>query len=134
MRIPSSCSRFIVAISLFSLLTVVQPNSLSAGNLADSPCGPDSLTGPLRKLIPQGSGKADWKPFCREHDACYDTLGADKDACDRRFFEQLKSSCACSGKPIRCRMTARLGYIAVKRFGDNAFDSAQAKARKRSGR
>ncbi len=97
----------------------------SAADRSATPCGPDSMTGPLRKLIPQGSGDADWRPYCREHDACYEIPGVDKAACDQRFFDQMRSSCARSGRPVRCRMSARMMYFAVRRFGTGSFDKAQ---------
>ena len=89
------------------------------------PCGPDSMTGPLRLLVPQGVGGADFRPACRRHDACYDTVGANKAACDRRYLREMQCACHQSRHPILCRIVARLMYQATARYGDDAFRSAQ---------
>ena len=95
------------------------------------PCGPDSMTGPLRLLIPQGVSGADFRPACRRHDDCYDTPGANKSACDRRYLQEMQCACNQSRHPILCRIVARLMYRATARHGADAFRSAQriAKAR-----
>jgi hypothetical protein len=89
------------------------------------PCGPDSLTGPLRKLIPQGAFGADFKPACRDHDACYDTPYSNKSTCDKKYLQSMVSACSMSRHPALCRMTAKILYNASRRHGQDAFDSAQ---------
>ncbi|MGI9472702.1 MAG: hypothetical protein ACR2NZ_14280 [Rubripirellula sp.] len=99
------------------------------------PCGPDSMTGPLRYLVPQGVGGADFRPACRRHDACYDTLGADKAACDRRYLQEMQCACKNSRHPILCRIVAKIMYKTTRgRGGDRAFASAQRIAAKKLGR
>lgn len=90
------------------------------------PCGPDSVQGPLRLLIPQGAFGADFRQACRRHDACYDTLGANRAACDARFLDDMLCSCASSRHPVLCRMTARIMHRATAKNGAEAFRSAQA--------
>lgn len=72
---------------LAAALTLVFLLAAGDGRAADAwlqsrPCGPDSLRGPLRLLIPQGAFGGDFRPACRRHDACYDTPGASRAACD----------------------------------------------------
>lgn len=94
--------------------------------LESRPCGPDSLKGPLRLLIPQGAFGADFRQACRRHDACYDTPGANRAACDARFLDDMLCSCASSRHPVLCRMTARIMHRATAKNGEEAFRSAQA--------
>jgi hypothetical protein len=94
--------------------------------LQSRPCGPDSLTGPLRLLIPQGAFGADFRPACRSHDACYDTPGADRAVCDRRYLEAMECACERSRHPVLCRMAARAMYRATSRHGEESFRSAQS--------
>jgi hypothetical protein len=114
---------FALSMAMFSVSTFIQaqqPNLLQT-----HPCGPDSLKGPLRKLIPQGAFGADFKPACRAHDACYDTPGADRDQCDRKYLQDMQCACENSTHPVLCRMTARLLYRATHKHGEKAFESAQ---------
>jgi len=98
----------------------------AADLLVSHPCGPDSLKGPLRRLIPQGAFGADFRPACRAHDACYDTPGADKSTCDRNYLRAMECACESSRHPVLCRMVARAMHRPVSRNGDEAFESAQA--------
>jgi hypothetical protein len=101
-------------------------------SLADSrPCGPDSLRGPLRWLIPQGAFGADFRPACRAHDACYDTLGANRAECDARFLSGMLRACESSRRPCLCRMTARLMYRVTAKRGADSFAAAQRQASRR---
>ncbi|QDS96621.1 hypothetical protein FF011L_54330 [Roseimaritima multifibrata] len=110
---------------LFAAVSISISGTVYSADKDRCPCGPDGLTGPLRNLIPQGVGNADWRPYCRAHDACYGIPGVDKASCDRNFYNQMKSSCGCSGKPILCRITAHLMYVSTKRFGTKAFNKSQ---------
>lgn len=113
--------------AILALLTIAALSCAPQALAADParPCGPDSMTGPLRLLVPQGVGGADFRPACRRHDACYDTLGADKTACDRRYLREMECACNQSRHPILCRIVARLMYRATARHGQDAFRSAQ---------
>jgi hypothetical protein len=93
--------------------------------LRQYPCGPDSLTGPIRRLIPQGAFGADFKPACRQHDACYDTPYSDRDQCDRDYLLDMNCACEKSKHPFLCKMVARALYNTTHRHGQKAFDSAQ---------
>ena len=121
--------RFIPTLLFVTLLLGVSGahrDAVAADLLASHPCGPDSLKGPLRRLIPQGAFGADFRPACRAHDACYDTPGADKRSCDRNYLRAMECACASSRHPILCRMVARTMYRATSRHGDDAFQSAQS--------
>jgi hypothetical protein len=94
--------------------------------LESRPCGPDGLTGPLRLLVPQGVGGADFRPACRAHDACYDTPGADRSACDERFLRDMLGACGNSRRPLLCRLSARTMHRLTAKHGEDSFRSAQA--------
>ena len=93
--------------------------------LQSRPCGPDSLKGPLRLLVPQGAFGADFRPACRSHDACYDTLGANRADCDARYLQSMLCACEQSRHPILCRMAARAMHRATAKHGEESFRSAQ---------
>jgi hypothetical protein len=95
----------------------------------DRPCGSEKATGIMRYIVPQGAGGADFKPACRSHDRCYETPCADKAACDRAFLRDMQAACNCADRPIKCRITARIMYFAVKVGGRKAYEEAQAQAR-----
>lgn len=95
-----------------------------AGNAAgqdDCPCGPSSRNGPLARLIPQEYHGADFRPACRAHDACYNCPGADKEACDRQFLQDLVRACQNSAHPRRCEAWARRMYLATRVGGRRSF-------------
>ncbi len=92
------------------------------------PCGPSSLNGPLKLLIPQGAAGASFKSSCSRHDQCYATPGADKSICDQQFLYDLNCACNGSRNPRRCRRRAMKFYKAVTKWGDGAFDGAQRQA------
>jgi len=98
------------------------------------PCGPDALKGPLRYLLFQGCAGADFRDCCRRHDACYDTLGATKEACDEIFRQDLLLEAAKSRKPAKARRRAEMAYRAVKWFGGGAYRSAQKIAAEKAGK
>ncbi|MCH2182598.1 MAG: hypothetical protein MK108_11385 [Mariniblastus sp.] len=112
----------ILGIGCFSFLLTA---SVTHGQNACRPCGPDSLRGPLRYLIPQGAGGADFRSACRAHDACYSRAGADRNACDCRFREQLMRECERSRNPRRCRRVAMIMYRSVRKYGDQSFRKSQ---------
>jgi hypothetical protein len=112
-------------------LLLIVAGSAQTVNAADRwlqsrPCGPDSIKGPLRLLIPQGAFGADFRPACRSHDACYDTPYANRAACDRQFLESMLCACENSRHPVLCRMLARSMYRATSKHGEESFRSAQA--------
>lgn len=113
---------------LTALITGVDDAPARAGDRWSEarPCGPDSLKGPVRLLIPQAAFGADFRQACRRHDACYDTPGASRAACDTRFLDDMVCSCAGSRHPALCRMTARIMHRATVKNGAEAFRSAQA--------
>ena len=96
------------------------------------PCGPDGIKGPLRLLFFQGCAGADFRSACIRHDLGYDTLGADKAACDRQFLLELLEECKNSKFPRFARYRARLGYLGVSMVGDCAWNSAQEIARRKA--
>lgn len=102
--------------------------------LEERPCGPDAIRGPFRYLIFQGCAGADFREACRRHDACYDTIGSERRACDRRFLEEMLAECPKSKHPARARFRAHFAYFGVKIAGKGAWKSAQELARKLSGR
>lgn len=122
---PPSRARSVGA-ALIAVGFMIIPACAGDALLQARPCGPDSLKGPLRFLIPQGVGGADFRPACRAHDACYDSPGADRAACDQRFLQDMLGTCRNSRHPLLCRMTARGMYRATARHGADSFRSAQA--------
>ncbi|MBL9157590.1 MAG: hypothetical protein JNJ70_08970 [Verrucomicrobiales bacterium] len=98
--------------------------------LDERPCGPDSIRGPLRYLFFQGCVGADFREACRRHDACYDTIGSDRRACDKRFLQDMLAECPKSKHPARARYRAHFAYLGVKFGGKGAWKSAQELARK----
>ena len=109
-------------IIFFGLLAVCFVTRVAA---QDSPCGPDSMNGPLRRLIPQQSFGADFRPACRAHDACYDSPGSIRSTCDAQFRSDLVDACQYSRHPQLCRATARNMARSTSLSGRKAFDRAQ---------
>jgi Group XII secretory phospholipase A2 precursor (PLA2G12) len=73
---------------------------------------------------------------CDEHDACYETFGKAKQDCENAFHNRMLGICARDhntilGRPlkIRCNGRADAFYAAVRNFGSDAYDKAQAAAR-----
>jgi hypothetical protein len=73
---------------------------------------------------------------CEAHDACYDTLGADRAACDLGFRKNLEKECNtvylkddCSASRRLCLDVAKEYYTKTSAKGENAFNKAQADAR-----
>jgi hypothetical protein len=101
--------------------------------LEERPCGPDAIRGPLRFLLFQGCAGADFRDACRRHDACYDTIGSNRHACDRTFLEEMLTERPKSKHPFRARYRAHFAYLGVKLGGKGAWKSAQELARKLTG-
>lgn len=124
---PRRPLRSTIGIALIVMLSA--GSSRAAGPLLDSrPCGPDSIPGPLRLLIPQGAYGADFRQACRTHDACYDTPGVDRAACDAQFLHSMLGACDHSRHPMLCRRRARLMHRITTRHGEKSFLDAQAVA------
>lgn len=121
---PGLVTRFCL---LFTLAAGLSASPLLAGDslMQSRPCGPDSLRGPLRLLIPQGAFGGDFRPACRAHDACYDTPGASRAACDAKFLAGMLSACEGSRHPVLCRWAARTMHRVTVRHGGESFRTAQ---------
>ncbi len=63
---------------------------------------------------------------CNAHDRCYEKPCAVKDECDRAFLRDMYSSCAGN---TGCVIAATAYFLAVNRFGHNAFNDSQASKR-----
>jgi hypothetical protein len=116
-------------------LAVPSPQVLAGESLMERrPCGPDSLRGPLRYLIPQQFRKADFRPSCYEHDRCYEIPGVSKQDCDLRYYKQMCAACRSSKNPNRCLKKAERWYRIIQNNGDRAFQVSQKKANEKSNR
>lgn len=89
------------------------------------PYGPNTIPDPLRIFIPQGFGKADFRPACRVHDDCHSIAGQSKSQCDLHFFGEMVGACSNSRFPILCARRAKRYYNLVHRFGDDAYQLLQ---------
>lgn len=112
------------ALAMVAVLPVA-PLSANDALLRARPCGPDSVRGPLRLVIPQGAFGGDFRPACRAHDACYDTPGSDRTSCDDRFLADMLGACADARFPALCRRAARAMHRSTARHGEESFRSAQ---------
>ena len=92
------------------------------------PCGPDSIKGPLRYLLPQRFIGADFRPACALHDANYGTPYFDKGQADAQFRADTMSACDSSRFKIACRIMAMTMSRLTERYGDAAFQEAQRNA------
>ena len=113
---------------LMTCFVIVAASAFASHAIAQSdnrPCGPDSIVGPLRLLIPQGHSGANFRPSCRYHDNCYSTPGADRYQCDLKWLNQMLAACNCSRRPRACQRGARIMYRFVRKYGQEAFDEAQ---------
>jgi RHS repeat-associated protein len=74
---------------------------------------------------------------CDWHDNCYDTCGADKQACDRGLKDRMKTACSkltwLPGLYINCLLQAETYYLAVDRAGGEPYRTAQKAACKNCG-
>lgn len=87
----------------------------------DRPCAPSWMPGPLKWLIPQQVGGADFRPACRAHDSCYGAGVWSRRSCDLAFRDNLMASCAYSRHPLACRATAQTMFIFTRAFGRSAY-------------
>ena len=105
-----------------SVLTVFAFADISNAAPIRRPCGPNSLPKVLKFLIPQGAAGADFRPACRQHDACYKKgSGISKKKCDSDFLHNMLHACKSSRRPRRCKRRARIMYRLVNRFGAGAY-------------
>ena len=70
---------------------------------------------------------------CRNHDVCYDTCGEDKDLCDLSFRKCLYKVCRKDEHKRfldnkKCKLKAKLFYMAVVGVGCQPFKDAQKNA------
>jgi len=114
-----------LGVCLIVTITILQSSSHLVAADRCRPCGPDSMTGPLRLLIPQEFAGADFRPACRRHDACYDTPGMSRAACDRQYLRDMECACNQSKLPRVCRFVARIMSRVTAKRGGKAFRSAQ---------
>ena len=89
------------------------------------PCGPESIKGPMRYLIPQGSSGADFRVACKAHDECYTKPGSDRSECDIQFRDAMLKQCEHSRNPRRCRRVAMMMYLSVRKYGEKPFRESQ---------
>ncbi len=83
-------------------------------------------------------GGADFQEGCRNHDACYDTYGADRASCDEAARQDWMDACLYPGVVFLhaasmeclgiCRTVAQLMYESVDERGEGPFAAAQAAA------
>ncbi|MCH2179794.1 MAG: phospholipase [Mariniblastus sp.] len=100
--------------------------SSSQAQKSDRPCGPESLKGPMRLLIPQGAAGIDFRVSCKAHDECYVNSGSDRSVCDCQFRDSMLKQCEQSRNPRRCRRVAKIMYRSVRKYGDKAFEESQS--------
>lgn len=69
---------------------------------------------------------------CMNHDNCYGSPGAWREACDRQFYDDMCAECGriysgLADLPLRqaCRMAAKGYFKAVVKYGESAFRAAQ---------
>ncbi len=81
--------------------------------------------------IPEWLRNGSLEKACNCHDLCYDygqsTYGMDREACDKRFRDDMKKLCERkfgSWNPLRytCKTQATAYYYAVKISGSTAWD------------
>jgi hypothetical protein len=113
--------------------------------VANRPCGSGWAQ---NLLLRQGVGRADFRPCCLAHDACYGTCGANKTVCDLDILSCTADSCrteygngsvpvSLGARLIRatCLSFARTGYELLQTpLADQAFGNGQASACARQAR
>jgi hypothetical protein len=122
---------FLLLVATVAITLADSPARAGDALVRARPCGPDSIRGPLRLLIPQGAYGADFRPACRAHDACYDTPGANRAACDAKFLEDMLCACEQSRHPALCRRKARAMYRITAKRGEKSFREAQLVAQQK---
>lgn len=85
--------------------------------------------------VPQGFGKASFRPACNAHDICYGTCNKEKEACDGTFRDALDDACSKAypgprnaALRKRCGETAEIYTGAVGFLGSSAYVRAQEEA------
>lgn len=77
---------------------------------------------------------------CKEHDKCYETIGAEKDKCDRDFHQNMYHDCdrdydrngstTDKAKNTACKLGADIYHSAVKDHGHVPYMRAQTESMK----
>lgn len=137
---------FSMAARIISLLGLILGYSEATSNVnpleqltSDRPCGSGWVQ---NLLLPQGFGRADFRPCCLAHDACYGTCGSNKTTCDADILSCTVSRCTSAygreDTPISFgARVIRAGCVAAGNTGfgllqtppaDDAFNSAQTRA------
>jgi len=118
MALRSITSKF--AVLTFMALVMLAGHTAHADQ-SSRPCGPGILS---NILIPQGFVGADFRPACRQHDACY-ASGCTRRQCDDAFKANLFRACAGSKRPMACRMKAMQWYWQVRLLGGRPYRVSQ---------
>lgn len=87
----------------------------------DRPCAPSWMRGPLKWLIPQQVGGADFRPACRVHDSCYGAGLSSRRSCDLAFRDNMMAACECSRHPVACRATAQTMFLFTRALGRSSY-------------
>ncbi|MGI9517357.1 MAG: phospholipase A2 [Pirellulaceae bacterium] len=87
------------------------------------PCGPDTLPPAIKHLVPQGSGGADFRPACQQHDNAYGSgcCCPSRYEVDVQFLNNMLNECSCSRNPQLCRQRAWHYYRMVRMFGEKQW-------------
>ena len=105
-----------------SPLNFVDSNGLACGCDSGPPIGRDSI-------IPDSPFGFDFGNACQNHDDCYGKCGSNKDACDAKFYNDMKNQCdsyrPALANPSFCYLLAEVYYQAVHRKAGDAFRASQ---------
>lgn len=116
---------------IITFVVTIVSLALVNGVMADNgcrTCGPNSMQGPLKYLIPQGASGADFRLACTAHDDCYAFGWARRSECDQEFLNSMLCQCQNSRNPRRCSRVAKIMYRSVRRFGGKPYEAARHKA------
>ncbi|MEQ9407331.1 MAG: hypothetical protein RIK87_06370 [Fuerstiella sp.] len=100
-----------VLLAVLVSFVAVQPTQ--AADCNGRPCG----AGLFNWLTPQGHKGADFRPACRQHDACYSGGFFSRKSCDQAFLNNMLCACRNSTNPAACERRARRMYRNVRLFG-----------------
>ncbi|MEY2914817.1 MAG: hypothetical protein RLZZ184_4126 [Cyanobacteriota bacterium] len=124
----------VVSTFYFVTATIALPRLISSTSpvLAQTAgCGSGWSNTALKVLSPVASNQ--FRVACNEHDACYDTYGKSKQECDKAFHNRMLGICSRDhntilGRPLRiaCNGRADAYYAAVRDYGSDAYNKAQA--------
>lgn len=120
--------------AMLAKLNAVEPQKKCPADYADLG-GNCSFRGAPPPNRPNGCGAAGSSApvpelfrACDAHDICYGTLGAIKSQCDRQFHEGMANECGfIFAGP--CQAAALAYYLAVSRYGHDAYNKAQYEAK-----